>query len=70
MLASRGAIERVSTSAPPRPPQVTLAGWMIIIGSVLVVVTVFEVVSDLRSLETREGVEAFHEKRAPKFRGT
>lgn len=49
----------MTTSAPPRPRQVTFAGWMIIIGSLLVVVTVVEVISGLRSLETREAVEAF-----------
>ena len=46
-------------SAPPRPPQVTLAAMMIMGGSALVVVTVFERVAGLHSLETREAVQRF-----------
>lgn len=46
-------------SAPPRPPQVTLAAMLIMGGSALVVVTVFERVAGLHSLETREAVERF-----------
>lgn len=47
------------TSTPARPSQVTMAGWMIIVGSVVVVLTAFEVVSGVRSLDTRESVEEF-----------
>ena len=37
----------------------TLAAWMIIVGSLLVVVSVVEVITGLRTLDTREGVESF-----------
>lgn len=40
----------------PRPPQVTLAGWITVVGSVFVVFSVFEVVAAGRSIETRERV--------------
>jgi hypothetical protein len=40
----------------PRPAPVTMAGWVTIVGSVLVVFTVFDVVANLRSLDTRERV--------------
>lgn len=43
----------------PRPPQVTMLGWMIVIGSVLVVVNVFEMLGGLRSLDTREMVQEY-----------
>lgn len=36
-----------------------MAGWMIILGSLLVVVSVVEVLTGLRSLQTREAIEAF-----------
>ncbi|WP_181309762.1 hypothetical protein [Nocardioides campestrisoli] len=49
----------MTAPAPARPPQVTLAGWMIIIGSLLVVVSVFEMMGGLRSLETREAIDSF-----------
>ncbi|WP_460824394.1 hypothetical protein [Nocardioides ungokensis] len=45
--------------APTRPRQVTLAAWLIMGGSVLVVLTVFERMSGLHSLETRQAVEKF-----------
>ena len=52
-----------SPSAPPpapsRPRQVTLAAWLIMGGSVLVVATAFQRVSGLHSLETRQAVERF-----------
>ena len=40
-----------------RPAQVTMAAWVAIIGSVFVVFYAFSVVSNLRTLETREQVE-------------
>lgn len=40
----------------PRPPQVTLAGWIAIVGSVFVVFSVYDVVASGRSIETRERV--------------
>ena len=43
----------MSPAALERPRQVTLAAWMIIGGSVLVVVAVFEQVATLHRLETR-----------------
>jgi hypothetical protein len=39
-----------------RPGQVTLAGWLIIIGSVFVVITAFETISGLHTVEVRESV--------------
>ena len=46
-------------ATPPRPRQVTLAAWLIMGGSVLVVLTVFDRVAGLHTLETREAVEKF-----------
>lgn len=49
-------------SSPPaqqRPPQVSFAAWMIIGGSVIVLLGAFEAMSSLRTLQTREGLEAF-----------
>lgn len=47
----------MSEKTLPRPRQVTLAGWMVIIGSVLVVLFAADMISRLHSLETRESVE-------------
>lgn len=47
------------TSTPPRPRQATVAASLIMAGSVFVVLTVFERVSSLRSIETREAVQKF-----------
>lgn len=44
---------------PPRPRQVTLAAWLIMLGSVFVVLTVFERVTGLHSLESQESVRKF-----------
>ena len=44
-------------SALPRPRQVTVAGWMIIAGSAAVVLTVFQQIAGLHSIDTREAVE-------------
>jgi hypothetical protein len=49
----------VSPTAPPRPRQVTLAGWLIMVGSAVVVFSAFERVSGLRSLESQEAVADF-----------
>ena len=49
----------MTESALPRPRQVTLAGWMVVVGSVLAVVSVFERMAGLNSLEVRESVEEF-----------
>ncbi len=48
----------MSDAAPTRPRQVTVAAWLIILGSVFVVVSAFGQVSAASSLETRERVEA------------
>jgi hypothetical protein len=47
------------TEPLPRPGLVTMAGWMVIGGSVLMVVTVFETIMGLNTLETREAVAQF-----------
>jgi hypothetical protein len=47
------------SSAPPRPRQVTFAAGLIMVGSVFVVLTVFERVAGLQSLETQQSVEKF-----------
>src|SRR5690606_37961237 len=53
-------MSRVSKpEALPRPPQVTMVGWMIVVGSVFVLFNVFEMLSGLRTLETREMVEDY-----------
>ena len=49
----------VSPAALPRPRQVTLAGWLIMAGSAVVVFSAFERVSGLRSLESQEAVADF-----------
>ena len=47
---------------PARPPQVTLAGWLVMAGSVVVVLMAFSQVAGLRSLETRESIEEYLSK--------
>lgn len=49
----------VNQPAPTRPRQVTLAGWLIMVGSAIVVAMVFERIGALHTLETRESVEKF-----------
>lgn len=49
----------VSESSPGRPRQVTLAAWLIMVGSAIVVAMVFEQVAGLHTLETRTSVEKF-----------
>ncbi|HWM72803.1 MAG TPA: hypothetical protein VNQ53_03630 [Nocardioides sp.] len=46
-------------TTPTRPRQVTLAGWMIVVGSAVVVFSAFERVSGLRSIESQESVADF-----------
>ncbi|MCW2792818.1 MAG: hypothetical protein JWO76_1916 [Nocardioides sp.] len=46
-------------AAPPRPRQVTLAAWLIMLGSVFVVLSAFERVAGLQTLETQQSVERF-----------
>lgn len=47
------------SDAPARPRQVTLAAWMIMGGSALIVAMVFERVAGLGSLETQQSIETF-----------
>ncbi|WP_134740254.1 hypothetical protein [Nocardioides sp. 503] len=47
------------SDAPPRPRQVTLAAWMIMGGSALILALVFERVAGLGSLETQESIRTF-----------
>lgn len=47
------------TDSSPRPRQTTVAGWLIVLGSALSVMTAFEVVGGVRSIDTREAVERF-----------
>jgi hypothetical protein len=49
----------VSDSKLARPPQVTLAGWLVVAGSVLVVLTALDQGAGLHSLDTREAVGEF-----------
>ncbi len=58
-LGSRGAMEGVSeqSKTPPRPPQVTVAAWMIMVGSVFVVLIVWDRIAALHSLDTRKALE-------------
>lgn len=49
-------------STAPRPTQVTIAAWLVMAGSVVVVLTAFDQIAGLRSMETREGVEEFLSK--------
>lgn len=46
-------------SSPPRPRQVTLAAWLIMAGSALVVLMVFDRIMGLHTLQTRESVQRF-----------
>ena len=46
-------------SKAARPSQVTMAGWVAVVGSVLLVLTLFESVSQLHTLEVRETVDEF-----------
>lgn len=47
------------SAAPTRPRQVTLAASLIMLGSVAVVLAVFQRISELQSLETKAAVERF-----------
>ena len=58
-LGSRGAMEGVSeqSKTPPRPTQVTVAAWMIMVGSIFVVLIVWDRIAALHSLDTRKALE-------------
>ncbi len=49
----------VNQPAPTRPRQVTLAAWLIMVGSAIVVAMVFDRIGGLHTLETRDSVERF-----------
>src|SRR6476620_8893478 len=48
-----------SGTTAPRPGQVTLASYLVIASSVLLVLSVFERLATLRTLESRSAVERF-----------
>lgn len=52
-------MEGVTDPAATRPRQVTFAGWMIVVGSAVVVFSAFERMSGLHTLETQEAVQDF-----------
>jgi hypothetical protein len=43
--------------APARPSQVTMAGWMAVVGSALLVATLFDAMAGMHSLETRQAIQ-------------
>lgn len=49
----------MSTTTVPRPRQTTMAGAMVMLAATFVVLSVWDTVSRLRSIETRESIEAF-----------
>ena len=49
----------MSETKAARPSQVTMSGWVAVIGSALLVLTLFDSMSQLRSIEMRENVEDF-----------
>jgi hypothetical protein len=49
----------VSTTTAPRPRQTTMAGAMVMLAGTFVVFSVWDTVSRLRSIETRESIEKF-----------
>ena len=50
-------IPDMSETKLPRPGQATLAGWLIVLASLLTVVAAWDQIAGLRSLDTRERVE-------------
>ena len=49
----------MSTTTAPRPRQTTMAGAMVMLAGTFVVFSVWDTVSRLRSIETRESIEKF-----------
>lgn len=47
------------SKAPVRPSQVTMAGWLAVVGSALLVLTLFDSMTQIRSTEMREAVDEF-----------
>lgn len=58
-LGASGDNGRVSTSTEQRPPQVTLASGIVMVASVVVLLSAWQRVTTLGSLETQEAVSAF-----------
>jgi hypothetical protein len=52
----------VSEPSLPRPPQATVAGWLVVVGSVAVVLTALDQAAGLHSLDTRETVADYFSK--------
>jgi hypothetical protein len=52
----------VTESTLRRPPQATIAGWLVVAGSVAVVLTALDQAAALHSLDTRERVEEYLSK--------
>jgi hypothetical protein len=46
----------MSTAPGPRPREVSIAGWVVAVTSAVLVVTVFDTMADLRSVDTREAL--------------
>src|SRR4051812_2294321 len=46
----------MSDSGSARPRQLTLAGWFVVVGSVMLVITVYTSIATLNSVETRDRV--------------
>lgn len=44
------------SKTPERPPQVTMAGWVTVAGSVFMLISIYTYVSQLRSIQNREAV--------------
>ena len=49
----------MSESSPSRPRQVTFAAWLIMGGSLFVLVSAFEQMAGVQSLDTRRAVQDF-----------
>src|SRR3954452_942354 len=57
----RGAMEGVSdpTTKPARPPQVTFACGIVMVGSLFVVLTMWDRIAGLHTLDSRTGLQSF-----------
>jgi len=57
------------SKTPPRPTQVTVAAWMIMVGSVFVVLLVWDRIAGLHSLDTRKALQPLLDDRRVKDAG-
>ena len=57
------------SKTPARPPQVTVAAWMIMVGSVFVVLMVWDRIAGLHSLDTRKALQPLLDDRRLKDAG-